>query len=223
MLGYMPRMRRSSNFFAASIIPVLSALSPPPALHPACRYDSVLCNYSIDWGSVPDWLAGIGTVGTLAFFGMQLRNDKRRHRTEEQRRVDEARDREASQARLVASRARWDYGPSSGYAARITVRNDSPFPITDVQAQLVSRGDQPPSVALWEIAAGLPQPVIDPGGLSEFRLVPPYQPSAPEDGMDAASYDAPKKLFVPCIAFTDSVGLRWTRTESEQPRRLVAD
>ncbi|GIJ07286.1 hypothetical protein Van01_05000 [Micromonospora andamanensis] len=183
----------------------------------------MLCNYSIDWGSVPDWLAGIGTVGTLAFFGIQLRNEKRRHRAEEQRRVDEARDREASQARLVAARAAWDYGPSSGHAARITVRNDSPSPITDVQVQLMSRRDQPPSADLWETAEGLPQPVIDAGGSTEFRLVPPHQPPAPRDGMDTAAYDAPRKLFVPCVVFTDAAGLRWARTESEQPRRLVAD
>ena len=54
---------------------------------------------SVDWGSVPDWVGGIGTAGGLIFVYVGLRREIHRQRGEEY-------NNKAAQARLVPPKAR---------------------------------------------------------------------------------------------------------------------
>lgn len=171
-------------------------------------------------GTLPDWLAGVGTVGSLFFLAVHGRRERRRRRADEQQGLAERRDRDAAQARLTTVELAWQYGP--GFEAMVVVHNHSAGPLLDVRVLLVDHGtipshdESPPAGPTEETAS-----TIGPGEDRRFRLHPPRRLPPPRDGDDAAAYQAPGQTFGAQVEFTDTAGLRWQRTGSEQPQRVI--
>src|SRR6185369_9254276 len=106
-----------------------------------CPSTASMGSMGADWGSVPDWLAAVGTTGGLIFIGFQYHRDRTRDLDERKRlRAAEAeterlrRDAEAAQARLVSFKEVTEHG--DGLAWLITVHNDSDRAIRDVELQV---------------------------------------------------------------------------------------
>jgi hypothetical protein len=160
-----------------------------------------------DWGSVPDWLAALGTV---AAFGVALRLLAKelaaRREAEEDRRREQARSIGAWPTAPVPEHPR-----AANQVFTVILRNGSQEPVYNVQAvmkhpDLSSDEVRRAGWSTWQLTLG----ILPPGeNFTKLRLVP-YQPGPIE------------------LSFTDAQGRRWTRHtdgrllgEADPPRRKV--
>ena len=88
---------------------------------------------AVDWGSVPDWIAAIGSViaTLLAITGLLYEMHKRR--LAEAEATAERRAAEANQARLISVEVRVR---GDGHRTDLTMRNDSDAPIRTISPLL---------------------------------------------------------------------------------------
>jgi hypothetical protein len=162
--------------------------------------DGLMCvppSWRIDWGSVPDWFGGLGTVGALLFGVLSLRREIRARRREE-------RAARARQARLVSTTARIE----GGGMLRVLVANDSDGPVFDlvtvpeVYAGPPARGGTPVPVT------AVTGPVDRLDGGSSAQLFVTVDRTVDLTGYESATVE---------LRFTDQQGNRWRRKGSAQP------
>jgi hypothetical protein len=151
----------------------------------------------VAWGTVPDWTAAVGTVGSLVGLSIGLTQERSRRRQDEASAARERADREASQARLISTSLRIT-GDPAGARFLVLVVNDSEAPIYDVDATMLEDGGSP--IARWS---------CDRVG-----------PHGDETGDVRTPGPAPASANV-TVTFTDNNGLRWQRAAQEQPMRLL--
>ncbi|WBB67495.1 hypothetical protein [Micromonospora sp. WMMD812] len=153
--------------------------------------------WRVDWGSVPDWFGGLGTVGTLLFGVLSLRRELRARRREDRAAL-------ARQARLVSTTTRTE----GGGVLRVRVANDSDGPIFDLAATPVAHAGEPGP-------GGRPVPVttvtgpVDrlEGGTAADLFV------AVDRSVDLTRYASTTAR----LCFTDQQGNRWRREGAGQP------
>jgi hypothetical protein len=165
----------------------------------------MLAKTVVNWGSVPDWIAAIGTVLAFAGFSIALIWEIRKRRYDDEQLAADRREAEAQQARLVF----WTLLGGLSHETRVNVRNASDGPIFNVELRLnrADKSDSPRFVKT--ISGGFSVSEIEPHGETELRLkLPPWEESL-SDGESVNLY----------LVFTDSVGRRWIRAEERQPRR----
>jgi hypothetical protein len=96
-----------------------------------------------DWGSVPDWIAGVGTAGALILGFIVLRRDVRARSDETQRRAADDEDRRRRQASKVSGRVDMvptpllDGGGPTIMKLFATARNGSDEPIYRVVGLMI--------------------------------------------------------------------------------------
>jgi hypothetical protein len=153
---------------------------------------------TLDWGSVPDWVAALGSVVSLLVIYSGLRREmKLRRKTE-----DAVRGR---QARLVSSVT----NPRGAGVLAVEIANGSLGPIHDltIAAVRVREEGSPKSWPALDLAAvrGAVTRLL-PGESTEFSItLPPGSEMAPATPLAAV------------VEFTDEEGLRWQRIGSHQP------
>jgi hypothetical protein len=144
-------------------------------------------------GTLPEWIAALGTVGALAFVAVGL------HREREARQRDE-RDRDAAQARLIVA---WpldeiDPLPLGDIIYFAKLANYSQLPVRGITLTF-----QPGNLTK-NISEQLPKQVSE----HEFRVTGPTVP-VPIGGRAMT------------LVFLDARGLRWRRTQDGDPERIV--
>ncbi|MFJ6197508.1 hypothetical protein [Micromonospora sp. NPDC092111] len=153
-------------------------------------------HWHIDWGSVPDWFGGLGTVGALLFGVLSLRREIRARRRED-------RAARARQARLVSASARIE----GGGVLRVRVANDSDGPVFDLAVA--------PEVPTADSGAGAVVPVAAVTG-------PVDRLNGHRDGELFVTVDRSVDLTAYASAtvelrFTDQQGNRWRRRGGQEP------
>jgi hypothetical protein len=148
-----------------------------------------------DWGSVPDWLAAIGTLAAFAVALRLLAKELAARRDQEE-------DRRRAQARLVNAwptmRWRESDGEAEGWSV---VRNDSDEPIYQVKLTVVPRDSRFASDP--EAARGQAQTIED-----DWMGVLPRQT---REGWLPAEWKLSTWYVAMGLSFTDSQGRRWKR------------
>jgi hypothetical protein len=167
-----------------------------------------LAKTAVNWGSVPDWIAGIGTAAATIILTVGFLLELKRRRIEDHQRrlldeqiAEDRRDEKARQARRVSARLVDPYGESP----KLEVRNDSDQPIYDVSTSLHLPPDNPdtysfilgPSKLHYDFAAG------------EART---FDVNLPEYVGDLTAQN-----FAVEITFTDARGSRWRKIGKGQP------
>jgi hypothetical protein len=151
-----------------------------------------------DWGSVPDWLAAVGTLAAF-FVALRLLAKELAARREQEE------DRRRNQARLVVAWATFKEVSETEVRYSVVMRNGSDEPVYDGLCVVV------PSTAVFEWEVGwliLPPHEIKEGDL---RLPERYWRPLWEAAIE--------------LSFTDAAGRRWTRypdgrlVELDRPRR----
>lgn len=166
---------------------------------------------SLDWGSVPDWLAGVGTIGALLFAYRAVRaaNRQNQHQAAQLARLEnDQRERDEEQRRGQASKVAlwWQHRDesASGPAYAFYVSNTSDLPVTEVVFVVRTPHSQVECLAVPYIP-----PRIREINSMEFDVVfsrlrddfVEFQGHGPSGDMAA-------------IEFTDMAGLRWRRNLS---------
>jgi hypothetical protein len=171
----------------------------------------------VNWGTVPEWLAG---VGTFAAFGALLFAAREWRAAQVERR-----DREASQARLIivepAAGAASDKVQSAFLRHEIdaVIKNHSHAPIFNLA--IASCDDTMVSLDLAEIPAGVPRMIAIQEGLRR-RVVPPHGTSVTFKVKRHGVQIGPSLEWV-TFGFTDAHGTAWRRRGSDQPQRLIGE
>lgn len=192
-------------------------------------------NWRIDLGTLPDWLAGLGTIAafiTLIFVARQWKASEtdRQALETERRAVDterralaaareaERHDFEASQARLiiVEQEPHVDHSwggsnppPPSRRNARIVNRSSAPVFHLRIEQEPREFAAEVTVLEILRQGRGAPDgPVFSPGESTERLLVA------------GNSGDTPSTEYVAFI-FTDARGVQWRRVGSGQPVRLL--
>lgn len=158
----------------------------------------------IDWGTFPDYLSGIGTVGTLAVALWVLTRE-----------LDDRRDRDAAQARLVTV----DAETASGDVVPVRVTNHSSEPIIGLEVEEVSWVPPHGPDVRWRV----PPSIM--GARSSASVTPPGESLwVPVEFVNAAGerqgIRVPGAVTVR-FSFHDSRGLTWSRVAGEQPLRVI--
>lgn len=165
------------------------------------------------WGTAPDYIAALGTVGAF-IAGLRLL------RKELEARRDGVEDRRAAQARLVAAWVSPSHpevdpdGSNPRTVYYILTRNGSSEPVTDVWVRTRRRGGG------VNLSKSLDTPVKP---LSEIRRLNAYSVIAP-DTTEAERREA-EKSPIPDeveIEFTDSAGHEWIRHPNGRLQLLQA-
>ncbi|MEU4160762.1 hypothetical protein [Actinoplanes sp. NPDC026670] len=150
---------------------------------------------AVDWGSVPDWIAGVGSVIATLLAVSGLLYEMRKRRLNEARADAERRAAAANQARLVSVQARVR---GDGHRAEFTLRNDSGAPIRTVTPVLYWADTD----GVWRIprlSNGNPHAVLGPHeSATSFAEVAFGEPGPPGPGAVRSA-----------VAFTDAEGRRW--------------
>ncbi|MFC3500193.1 hypothetical protein ACFOOK_04320 [Micromonospora krabiensis] len=160
-------------------------------------------DWNIDWGSVPDWFGGLGTVGTLLFGVLSVRRELRARRRED-------RAAQARQARLVSTTTRTE----GGGVLRVRVANDSDGPIFDLAATPVVHTGQPGPDGRRVAVATVTGPLdrLDGGTAAELFV-------AVDRSVDLTRYASATVQ----LTFTDQQGNRWRREGTGQPEPDLGD
>jgi hypothetical protein len=149
----------------------------------------------INWGSVPDWLAGIGAVAALFFLAVALLREIRARRADEARRDAERRDHEARHARRISIAVL----RASGLSLELEIANDSDGPIFDVVPAYEGPDVRNP-IRIARIPAG----------------------EATRASVGSSTLLTTGADVVPVVTFTDVDGLRWRLAAGERPVRELA-
>lgn len=164
---------------------------------------------SVNWGSVPDWLAATGTV--VAVVALTLASKDYRSR------ADEFRDNEAAQARLVTSSR-----DAANQALEIV--NHSAQPIFNVEIEdLTLRADP---AARWQLSPhvfGLESSIdILPAGGKHWVAIQFVEADGAVFNVSSALVHRPGADigFDARVKFTDAGGLRWRRLNDNKPTRV---
>jgi hypothetical protein len=167
----------------------------------------------VDWGTVPEWIAGIGSLiafGALLVAVWEWRSGQ-----------VERRDREADQARLIIVEP---VKPAAdGVGSLVWYQNDEPAPYLVVcnhsttpvfNLQVASLDENGEGTLVW-----LSRKV---GGKMRYpRLVPVLRPNdATEELMVASGSMGLTGIEAITFTFTDAAGRDWSRTGTQQPTRL---
>ncbi|MGW5362903.1 hypothetical protein [Actinopolymorpha pittospori] len=158
------------------------------------------------WGSVGDWVSGVGTVlAVIVALGI-ARKDWRRSDAER-------RDAEASQARLIVTSVKHQE-TGAGRWTDVTVTNHSEYPLP-----------------LLRLGSVLARPPHD-GGTFSLRGRSPIRQVLEPHGFATWSVEVvdknAKKVAWPAefdvfIRFTDHAGREWSRCNLDQPKRQLPD
>ncbi|MEH1167209.1 hypothetical protein V6V47_17675 [Micromonospora sp. CPCC 205539] len=150
---------------------------------------------AVDWGSVPDWFGGVGSIASVLFVYLGLRREIRARRT------DDLRFR-ATQARLVSAVAEI----RGNSVLRVIVANESDAPVLDVTVlpRLVPPDD--PDGTPVDLAAAKQVRRIQ--GRESQEL---FVTSTAEHRLRAAD------TVLLDLTFTDHDGNRWRRSGTGQP------
>lgn len=139
----------------------------------------------IEWGTIPDWIAAVGTAGALFVGLLLLGRQMSAFESSEQ-------DRRAKHAYNVGA---WWEPVTGGQVARFFLRNANPTPVYDCLILLRAKS-KPLGVAILSISI----PVVKPNDqVSEDRDASEVHP----DDLRGARVE---------LGFTDSDGRHWLRT-----------
>lgn len=162
---------------------------------------------NIDWGSAPDWIAGIGATSALVFAALAVRaaNQQNRHQADQLARLEEDqrerdRDRHRAQAEKVAA---WHERISE-------MGGPSPFP-TVYDAFIVRNASDVPVYSVWVAASG-PRRDHENFAVGNLDVVPPGSHSIEMRHVS----DLKVSEFTPrvLVMFRDSGGRCWRRREN---------
>jgi hypothetical protein len=151
----------------------------------------------IEWGSVGEWVSGLGALGAVgATVVLWLRD--RRERMAAQSELREMRAREEVRARMAQALSvhLWARHSDTAGGVYLFLWNGSERPVFDVAAQVS-----------WEGPNGR-----EPLSVRERNLMPtPIRPYRIwlGDQLEQAGYIGKAPLTVEGVEFTDSIGLRW--------------
>jgi hypothetical protein len=159
---------------------------------------------AVNWGSVPDWIAGVGSVMAMLLAISGLLYEMHKRRLSEAEAAAERRAAEANQARLVSVAVRVR---GEGHRTELTLRNDSAAPIRTMAPILYWAG----AGGAWRIpklSNGTPLAVLGPHESATLLAEVATGESGPP--VPAAVRAA--------VAFTDAEGRRWLcMTEAASP------
>lgn len=166
----------------------------------------------VNWGSLPDWLAALGTVSAVVVALALALRDSQRHAAEEERRAQERRDLEATQARLVY------FTIASSGGIMVTIHNASDRPIFHVCLESVEKVGSPGLA--WQVNRNVM------GARAETNSIEPHGHFkipvnlVSEDGQAQRSRIGEYTVI---ISFLDAAGMRWSRTGMGPPTRVLDD
>lgn len=175
------------------------------------RFELYDRHLGLDWGTVPDWLAGASSliaIGALTVAVWEWRSGQ-----------VERRDREADQARLVIVELAKPE-PVSAYedpnqlrSQRLLAKNHSTSPVFNLQVNSMEDCDQ--DVLVWE------DPVSRRSAFSTPSLYPVLATGEGTRTMFVAgSYEGRTDIETIEFTFTDAVGQDWRRVGNRPPVRL---
>jgi hypothetical protein len=193
----------------------------------------VLLSSAVSWGSVPDWVAAIGSVLAFVGFGVALLREVRLRRIDDERTAEdrrqleaERRDTEANQARQVTTAVGYGFNTKARWTASITLANESVASVTDVAVELVPARppDDMPEMT-GEAQRRLPicktvQRVVGNGGTAMVDISVPHCFEEPKGTDPDPSWEVARAYFVR-VEFTDCHGRRWQRRGTQQPTRVL--
>ena len=158
----------------------------------------------IDWGTAPDWIAGIGTAGALwfAFAGWRIAV-RERHEAAVEKREQDARDRRAHAQQFTCregggSSTTADDGRMR-FGLNVYVLNNSAHTFINVEVRVVARwpdGSQETGVVRW------PQLLPNPNAVEEHKEVAVLHE---DNGVRPLEWPAWRTE----AWFTDKDGIRW--------------
>lgn len=159
----------------------------------------------IEVGSLAEWFGAIGTIAGVFVTGLGLLREGARRRADIAALRREEEDRQASQARLVFSRA-----DIRGLASlELTVTNESSGPILNLTAQVLLIG--PDEVNRPEtVVARAHADRLDANSFSLLNI---------ELGVDDELVLTDKMAIA--LHFTDMAGLVWSRLDNGEPQRVI--
>lgn len=178
-----------------------------------------------NWGSVPDWLAAVGTIGAVSIalrFGLRdgtrLEDERKEAMADRelfrQQQLSEAEARKrslAAKVTVIADRSPSGFHPGLGEARQYvhwTVHNGGDEPISMVSVvQRLRPGAPGADTATTEISQTWP--MIEPGASREITT-PIYQ--------DPQDFERQRE-----VQFTDGTGQRWQRKEFGALRPIAPD
>jgi hypothetical protein len=164
----------------------------------------------IDWGSVPDWIGGVGSALAFAGFAIAFIWEVRKRRQDDEQAAVEHRDDLKRHARLVFMKIM----PGSETQKRLTIHNEGPGPILDVATTVWVWSDGTTS-ELREVQVARRGPNITELGAGQHGDVWLWF-------VDGEQISVGQEFF-PQVEFTDCDGNRWRRRDNQQPVRLFDD
>lgn len=177
-----------------------------------------LAKNPINWGSIPDWIAGIGSV--LAFAAIVwtlMRDNRRRHEDNERFLAAEKRAQDAKEQ--ADAERRYD----AGRQARLVFGEIINISQNNVNIQIHNRSD---GFVLDFDAAVFAPPADDSAGLREVahdrarEIAPGGRPrNASLDVFGAHPLSRPDNSEIE-ITFTDQEGRRWRRRAGNAPQQI---
>lgn len=155
----------------------------------------------VDWGTVPDWVAGIGTAGALIFTGLLFRHELNRASDERQAALQRETDREAEQAGAISSWIELDERTEMGSFWRVVVGNASTAAVYNCLVEATEYPDgEIESYAMATIPPGSPQSAnLNPDRFRHVRTSPAINSQ---------------------VRFTDAHGRHWLRNWYGELERL---
>jgi hypothetical protein len=162
---------------------------------------------TIDWGAVPDWIAGVGAVSALAFAALAVRaaNQQNKHQAVQLEKLEaDQRERDKDRHRAQAEKV-------AAWHERISeMGGPSPFPIA-YDAFIVRNASDVPVYSAWVAASG-PRSDHENFAIGNLDVVPPGSHSLVMRHVSElkVSEFTPRVL----VMFRDSGGRCWLRREN---------
>jgi hypothetical protein len=161
-----------------------------------------------DWGSVPDWIAGVGSVLAFAAFAFAFLWEVRKRRQDDEQDAEDRREALKRHARLVVIENR----EGSTTQKRLVIHNEGGGPILDVVTTMWVRSAESAD-GFREVPLGRRGPDVTELGAAEHGEVWLWLAEGEEIPVE--------EEFFPQIEFTDCDGRRWRRRDNDQPVGVV--
>jgi len=159
---------------------------------------------AVNWGSVPDWIAGVGSVMAMLLAISGLLYEMHKRRLSDAEAAAERRAAEANQARLVSVEVRVR---GEGHRAELGLRNDSAAPIRTM-APILYWADAGGAWRIPKLSNGTPLAVLGPHESATLLAEVATGESGPPGPTAVRA----------AVAFTDAEGRRWLcTTEAASP------